>query len=73
MGAARCPAAATRHSNFETKQIRTFAGHTSAVTSVAFSGTPSGVLSVAFSPDGRSALSGSDDKTLKLWDLTRGH
>ena len=25
-----------------------------------------------FSPDGRTALSGSDDKTLKLWDLATG-
>ena len=29
-----------------------------------------GVQSVAFSADGRTALSGSDDETLKLWDLT---
>ena len=28
--------------------------------------------SVAFAPDGRSALSGSDDKTLRLWDLANG-
>ncbi len=30
------------------------------------------VLSVAFSPDSRLALSGSGDKTLKLWDLSSG-
>ncbi len=30
------------------------------------------VRSVAFSPDGKTALSGSDDKTLKLWDLATG-
>ena len=37
---------------------RTFTGHTS------------WVLSVVLSPDGRTALSGSDDTTLKLWNLT---
>ena len=31
------------------------------------------VRSVAFSPDGRSALSGSDDKTIKLWDVATGN
>jgi WD40 repeat protein len=31
-----------------------------------------GVWSVTFSPDGRYALSGSDDKTLKLWDVATG-
>jgi WD40 repeat protein len=39
---------------------RTFAGHTGPVNSV------------VISPDGRSALSGSDDGTLKLWDLAAG-
>ena len=26
------------------------------------------VYSVAFSPDGKTIVSGSDDKTLKVWD-----
>ena len=30
------------------------------------------VLSVAIAPDGKTALSGSDDKTLRLWDLASG-
>ncbi len=43
-----------------TESVRTFQGHTGSV------------LSVAISPDGRRALSGSDDKTLRLWDLATG-
>jgi eukaryotic-like serine/threonine-protein kinase len=39
-----------------TKNQRTFVGHTG------------GVLSVAFSPDGKRIVSGSGDKTLKVWD-----
>jgi len=42
------------------QSIRTFTGH------------PDGVSSVSFSPDGRTALSGSGDKTLKLWDVAMG-
>jgi len=37
--------------------LRTFEGHTD------------GVNSISVSPDGRWALSGSDDKTLRLWEL----
>jgi hypothetical protein len=37
-----------------------------------FSGHTDWVNSVAFSPDGRSALSGSKDETLKLWDVVTG-
>ena len=39
------------------KEIRTFTGHHGAV------------YSVVFAPNGRTALSGGSDGTLKLWDL----
>src|SRR4051812_47967071 len=42
------------------RKLRRFAGHTGRV------------LSVAFSPDGKRALSGSADHTLKLWELDSG-
>jgi len=39
---------------------------------LSFSGHPGIVRSVAIAPDGRTGLSGSDDKMLKLWDLVTG-
>jgi len=39
---------------------------------LSFTGHSEGVRSVAIAPDGRTALSGSEDHTLKLWDLNTG-
>jgi len=38
----------------------------------AFEGHPNDVKSVSISPDGRLALSGSKDETLRLWELATG-
>ncbi len=42
------------------RQVQTLSGHTGSV------------LAVAVSPDGRSALSGGRDRTMRLWDLAGG-
>ena len=42
------------------QEVRLLAGHGKAV------------KSVAFSPDGRTALTGSDDRTARLWDTATG-
>jgi WD40 repeat protein len=42
------------------RQLRSFQGHTDAVTSV------------AFSPDGNTVLTGSNDETSRLWDVRTG-
>ena len=39
---------------------------------LSFSGHSDSAICVAIAPDGRTALSGSHDKTLKLWDLATG-
>jgi WD40 repeat protein len=41
--------------------VRVLSGHTDAV------------HGCAFSPDGRLALSASDDHTLRLWEVANGH
>ena len=55
-----CPTQYAKTNNGCPNLIRTFTGHSDLV------------RSVAFSPDGRYALSGSNDKTLKLWDVNTG-
>ncbi len=54
------PAPAQHYEDAAQRLVRTFTGHTKSV------------QSVAFSPDGRTALSGSWDKTAKLWDIATG-
>ena len=57
--------------------LRTLAGHSKKSTRSTLkerlgTGVASTVNAVALHPDGRWAVSGSDDKTLKVWDLASG-
>ncbi|MBL7128352.1 MAG: caspase family protein [Ignavibacteria bacterium] len=51
-------------------KIRTFKGHKGEIFYAEDYGH--NVASVSFSPDGKFALTGSEDKTLKLWDISTG-
>jgi len=52
-------------------EIITLHGITGSQTAI-LSGHTDNVVSLAFSPDGTSLVSGSHDKTIKLWDLQTG-
>jgi len=52
---------------------KTLTGHsTKVIKDDIFSYIEGGVYSVAISPDGRTLASGSNDKTIKIWNLTTG-
>jgi hypothetical protein len=56
------------------REVRRTAPRTAAAgeASAPFAGHTGAVLCLAFAPDGRRALSGGDDMTLRLWDVASG-
>jgi len=54
------------------KEIRALTGHTKEMQSTWAGEKDALIISLAFSPDGLYVLSGSSDKTLKLWDVATG-
>jgi mono/diheme cytochrome c family protein len=54
------------------REVRRTAARAPAPETSPFTGHDGPVVCVAFAPDGKRALSGGDDMTLRLWDVTTG-
>ncbi len=52
--------------------VQSLEGHTDRVTSIPYSPDGKRVTSIQYSPDGKRLASGSEDRTVRVWDLERG-